>query len=217
MPDREMPDVGFHYILPLEDKLFDLDDPQLDASALPFRDMACCLTAAFFLHDQDLPFDDLVARFNVKSESVHALLVEKLPTHCWWQCLLSRAREAASDELNKQEMSDWALIGNFSMGFYGLHMALEDYPMPIHSMLEHYVRCARSQNAVLARGRTPLRQAVANEDVAAFLEHYVEFEAALGRRQEAIEAIQVDGAINRSALVLVGKTFQEIRSNGHND
>ena len=97
--------------------------------------MACCLTAAFYLFDQDLPFDDLVARYNVKPESAHDLIVEKLPTHCWWQCLLSRARDAASDELNEKELSDWALIGNFAMGFYGLHMALEDYPMAIGDML----------------------------------------------------------------------------------
>lgn len=220
MADTSMPDVGFSYIPPLEDSVFDLDDPQLEANLLPFRDMACCLTAAFFLHDQDLPFDDLVARFNVKPESVHDLIVVKLPTHCWWQCLLSRARETATPEANEREMADWALIGNFAMGFYGLHMALEDYLMPIHSMLTHYVSYARSQKALMDRGVTPHIQAVANADVESFLRHYSAFEAALERREQAIGRLLGDGAINRAAFVLTGdagKAFQATWSRRNDD
>jgi hypothetical protein len=219
MPDSSMPDIGFSHIPPL-DCGFDIDDPQLEANELPFRDMACCLTAAFFLHDQDLPFDDLVARFNVKPESAHALIVEKLPTHCWWQCLLSRAREVASASDNEREMADWALLGNFAMGFYGLHMALEDYPMPIGDMLVHYVNHARGQKTLLDRGGIPRVQAVANDDVNAFLKHYAKFEAALERRKASMEGIMEDGAINRSAFILTGdagKAFQATWSNRYDD
>ena len=220
MADSSMADIGFSYIPPLDSSVFDIDDPQLEANELSFQDMACCLTAAFFLHDQELPFDDLVARFNVKPESAHDLIVEKLRTHCWWQCLLSRARDVASDEMNECELEDWALIGNFAMGFYGLHMALEDYPMPIGAMLVHYVDHARSQQVLINRGITPYVQAVSNDDVGAFLRHYAQFEKALQRRKESMAGIIEDGAINRSAFVLTGdagKAFQAAWSSRYDD
>jgi hypothetical protein len=87
------------------------------------------------------------------------------------------------------------------MGFYGLHVAFEDYPMPLGDMIRHYIKQARQQARQQSLGITPLVEAVSNKDVSRFLDNVRRFEEALERRTYSLSRVR-DGAINSPALKL---------------
>ena len=204
---EDMTTVGFGYIEPDSDYDLDLENPLLAVDDLSLDDMVCCLTACFYLNEQEIPFDDIASRFGVREESASALVVDKLPTHSWWQCLISRAREVVPTDTD-EEVSDWGIIGNFTMGFYGLHVAFEDYPMPLGDMIRHYIKQARQQARQQSLGITPLVEAVSNKDVSRFLDNVRRFEEALERRTYSLSRVR-DGAINSPALKL--KYYEIVR------
>ena len=176
--------------------VLDLDAPTLDVSDLSIQSFVCLLTAAYYLHDQDLPLDDLCARFDVTTESVEALIEKKWPTYCWWRCAISRSREVEKVD-PEDEVTDWGIIGSMTMGFYGLHLAFEDYPVAIPAMQELYNKTARKQEADLAAGIYPEVQAVSCADVSGFLRKYAAYEQALKRRIDALSRVPDDTAMNR--------------------
>ena len=174
----------------------DLDDPALDVSELSMQSFVGLLTAAYYLHDQNLPLDDLCARFDVTTESVESLIAEKWPTYCWWRCAISRAREVEKVD-PEDEVTDWGIIGSMTMGFYGLHLAFEEYPVAIPDMQKIYKKAALKQQSDLAAGIYPQVQAVSCSDVDAFLTKYAAYEAALERRIYALSMVPEDTAMNR--------------------
>ena len=190
-------DVRFSLVEPDEVAIeLDLDDPALDVSDLSMQSFVGLLTAAYYLHDQDLPLDDLCARFDVTTESVQNLIEEKWPTYCWWRCAISRAREAENGD-PEDEVTDWGIIGSMTMGFYGLHLAFEDYPVSIPDMQKIYKKAALKQQSALAAGTYPQVQAVSCSDVDSFLSKYAAYEEALERRIYALSMVPEDTAMNR--------------------
>ena len=189
--------VRFTLVEPEEvDFVLNLDAPSLDVSELSMPAFVSLLTASYYLNDQDLPLDDLCARFNVTPESVEALVKTKLPTYCWWRCVLSRSREVEK-AAPEEEVNDWGIIGSMTMGFYGLHLAFDDYPLAIPEMQQFYKDLVLLQQAMSEAGHTPKVQAVSCSDVDVFLEKFKSYEEALERRIQALSKVPLDTAVNR--------------------
>jgi hypothetical protein len=142
--------------------------------------------------------DDFVRSFDVDPDGLAAYIEDKVPTHPWWQCALSRAREHQSEELGETEARDWAAIGNFTLGLYAVHSHKPDYPLSLPNMIRLYTEVGLLQ----ARGQAPVEVVTGAEDLKLFNEASEAFWAAIDRRQQSLEAIPDDAVMNAPILVL---------------
>lgn len=190
-------DIEFSRIDPVEVVTpFDINCPEQEAGDLPWEDLLCLLTLAYYLLSEDLPIDDLAMRYGVTPESVEEMLEDKLPAYSWWRSLLSRAREASGED-PAVEKEDWGSIGGISFGFYALHLSFEDYPLNIPDMRRLYAESITKQSRMMELGFPPSYPVVAEGDVQKFMKQYGRFTVAMERRLRSITAILDDTALNR--------------------
>lgn len=200
MPETETETTSYYVISPKNVPCpLSLEEAFLAAGDLEFYEMVLLFTAYVFLVQTDRASEasDICARFDVDETTMAPFVTDKMPTHSWWQCMVSRASEAQTPKMKELERGDWSAIGTAVLGFARLHRGAEDYPVSIPTMMGIY-----TQVGLVQTPESTLK--VRDDDIEGFNADMEGLWAALHRRMTAFGMISNDSVCNAPIIKLFG-------------